>query len=678
MAIRISAADDGQIAVRDQPADQPAIAGLDAVIDRIEAAIEEVALFRRHRPAQPQRALRRLQRRGVDGAEQRGRGNHQRELRIHLPGQSRQERRRQEHRDQHQRDADDRREQRVHRADRGVMAGHALLDIVRGAFDHDDGVVDHDADREHDRKQGRDVDGEAERRHRRKGADDRHRHGGRRHQHRAPVLQEDQDHDEHEQAGLDQRLVDLLDRFRDEFGGVERRVVVHVLRKRLRQHRHLLLDRLLDLERVGAGRLEHADAGGRLVVEREHLAVGLRAEFDPADIAHPRDVAAAAGLDDHVLELAGVVEPAADVQRVLERLSCGRRRRADLARGDLLALLLDRGNDVLRHQPAHLQLVRIEPDPHRILAGAEHGDVADAGQPRQLVADVDGGVVGEEQAVIGRLRRRQRHEQQDRRRPLLHGDALVLHRLRQLRQRARHPVLHQHLREIQVGADLERHRQRIGAVGAAVGLHVEHVLDAVDLLLDRQRHGIDHGLGAGAGIARRHLHRRRHHIGILRDRKAEQADAADQDHQDRDDVGKDRPLDEEFRNHGRLLFGRCRRRFDLLQLRIDLLAGDRAQQPGGDDAIVGLQAAFDHAQLALQRPGPHLALLDDVFAVHDQHVASGLVAAERDVGHQQRILLLVEGHADADEKSRQQRAIGIGQHAAHRQRAGRLVEGRRA
>ena len=108
-------ADDGNIAVRDQAADQPAIGSLDAVIDRVEAAIEEVALLRRHRPAQPQRALRRLQRGRVDGAEQRGCGNHQRELRIHLPGQSRQKRRGQEHRDQHQRDADDRREQRVHR-----------------------------------------------------------------------------------------------------------------------------------------------------------------------------------------------------------------------------------------------------------------------------------------------------------------------------------------------------------------------------------------------------------------------------------------------------------------------------------------------------------------------------------------------------------------------------------
>ena len=221
-----------------------------------------------------------------------------------------------------------------------------------------------------------------------------------------------------------------------------------------------------------------------------------------------------------------VVEPAGDVERVLELLARRRRRHADLAGGDLLALLLDRLDDVLRHQPARLQLVRIEPDPHRILAGAEHGDVADAGQARQLVPQVDGGVVGQEQAVVAGVRRRQRHEQQDRGRLLLHRDALVLHRLRQLRQRGRDAVLHQHLREVQVGADLEGDRQRIGAVGGAVGLHVEHVLDAVDLLLDRQRDGVDHGLGAGAGIAGGDLHRRRHDVGILRDREADTAHTA--------------------------------------------------------------------------------------------------------------------------------------------------------
>ena len=47
----------------------------------------------------------------------------------------------------------------------------------------------------------------------------------------------------------------------------------------------------------------------------------------------------------------------------------------------------------------------------------------------------------------------------------------------------------------------EGHDQRVGAVVGRCGLHVEHLLDAVDLLLDRQGHGVDEGLGVGAGVA---------------------------------------------------------------------------------------------------------------------------------------------------------------------------------
>ena len=163
----------------------------------------------------------------------------------------------------------------------------------------------------------------------------------------------------------------------------------------------------------------------------KNLAVGLGAELDAADVAHPRDLAVVAGLDDDVLELLDVAEPALQLDRVLEVDAGRRRRHADLARRDLLALLLQRRDDVLGVEAARLQLVRIEPDPHRILAGAEHVDVADAGQPRQFVLQIDGGVIGEIEAVVTVVRRRQRDEQQDRRRPLLHGDALRLHRLRQ-------------------------------------------------------------------------------------------------------------------------------------------------------------------------------------------------------------------------------------------------------
>ena len=101
--------------------------------------------------------------------------------------------------------------------DRRVVAAHALLDVVGGPLHHHDRVVHHDADRQHDGEQGRQIDGEAQRRHGREGADDGHRHGGGRHQGAAPVLQEDQDDGQHQDAGLDQRLVDLIDRGGDEF-----------------------------------------------------------------------------------------------------------------------------------------------------------------------------------------------------------------------------------------------------------------------------------------------------------------------------------------------------------------------------------------------------------------------------------------------------------------------------
>jgi len=61
------------------------------------------------------------------------------------------------------------------------------------------------------------------------------------------------------------------------------------------------------------------------------------------------------------------------------KIHTGRRRRhADLASGNFLALLLQRLHDILGIEAARFQLFRIEPDSHRILSGTEHVDIADA------------------------------------------------------------------------------------------------------------------------------------------------------------------------------------------------------------------------------------------------------------------------------------------------------------
>ena len=129
----------------------------------------------------------------------------------------------------------------------------------------------------------------------------------------------------------------------------------------------------------------------------------------------------------------------------------------------------------------------------------------------------------------------------------------VAHFLRHPRQRAVHAVLHQHLGRVRVGADLEGHRQPHLAVAAALGRHVEHVLHAVDLLLERRGHGVGDGLRAGAGIVGDDEDGRRRDLGILGDRQREQRNRAQQHDQDGQHRREDRPADEEVGEfHGRV------------------------------------------------------------------------------------------------------------------------------
>ena len=66
-------------------------------------------------------------------------------------------------------------------------------------LDHDDRVVDDDADRQHQAEQREVVEAEAHRQHHGEGADQRDRDGEDRDHRRAPGLQEQDDHD-HDQA----------------------------------------------------------------------------------------------------------------------------------------------------------------------------------------------------------------------------------------------------------------------------------------------------------------------------------------------------------------------------------------------------------------------------------------------------------------------------------------------
>src|SRR5262249_3259812 len=135
---------------------------------------------------------------------------------------------------------------------------------------------------------------------------------------------------------LEQRLPYLVDRFAHERGGVEGNAVGQPGWKILRKLRHFPFNLMGYVERIRLERLENADAGRRLAVEREDLAVGLRAELDAPHVAHVDHLPVRFRLDDDVLELADVIEPARDVERVLKSLRVRGRRHPQLPGGDLL------------------------------------------------------------------------------------------------------------------------------------------------------------------------------------------------------------------------------------------------------------------------------------------------------------------------------------------------------
>ena len=190
-----------------------------------------------------------------------------------------------------------------------------------------------------------------------------------------------------------------MDRGGDEFRGVEGNVVLHALREPARQLRHLRSDFIHHGQRVGAGRLEYRHARGWPTVKGEGLRIGLRAELHAPDVADAGHRAARAGLDDHLLELRRVGQPPGNIERVLEAVS-GRRGRADLPGGNLRALLLQCRGHIVDRQAARLHQRGVKPDPHRVLAGPEHVDVADARQASHLLLEIDRRVVAEIQTVV--------------------------------------------------------------------------------------------------------------------------------------------------------------------------------------------------------------------------------------------------------------------------------------
>ncbi len=216
---------------RERPAHEAAVAGLGllhAPVEPAERPAPDVVMAGRDWLEQG-RAQRGRQRQRHQRGEGDGRDHGDRELAVDDADRAREERHRHEHRDQHQRNAYDCAGDLSHRLARGFarrqpFLGHDALDVL----DHDDGVVDQDADGEHHGEQGQHVDGEAEHQQRHACAEQRHRHHDGRDDGVADVLQEQQHHQEHQHDRLYQGRDDFLDRSLDHRSDVIGGVVLDV------------------------------------------------------------------------------------------------------------------------------------------------------------------------------------------------------------------------------------------------------------------------------------------------------------------------------------------------------------------------------------------------------------------------------------------------------------------
>ena len=282
------------------------------------------------------------------------------------------------------------------------------------------------------------------------------------------------------------------------------------------------------------------------------------------------------------------------------------RRRADRAAGNLHVLLAQRLDDVAGRHAVGRQLLRVEPDAQRIFALAEDDDVADAVEPQQHVADARAGIVRDIELVVGVVGRQHVHDHHQVGRALGRGDAEPAHFFRQARLGDRHAVLDQHLRRVEVGAEPEGDGQRHRAVARRIGRHVEHVLDAVDLLLERRGHGRGDGFGIGARIGGAHDDGRRGDLRILRGRQAacRRCTPTISSTIDRTDakIGRSTKKCAKFIAAVLRRFG-FRRQGD--QFRLDLDARPHAHQAVDDDGLVAGQAFADDAIAVDARAGAH-------------------------------------------------------------------------
>ena len=186
--------------------------------------------------AQKNRGERGRERERVERGNGNGKRDRERELAEEDAGGAGKECHRNEHGDEHERGGDDGAGDFLHGHGSGVVRfGNSFGDMALHVFDDDDGVVHDEAGGERDAEERERVDREAEKLHEGKRSDERNGNRDRGDKRAAPVLQENENHEDDENDCFEQRVENVVDRFADDGGGVERDGVLDAGREALRE-----------------------------------------------------------------------------------------------------------------------------------------------------------------------------------------------------------------------------------------------------------------------------------------------------------------------------------------------------------------------------------------------------------------------------------------------------------
>src|SRR4029077_12388874 len=159
--------------------------------------------------------------------------------------------------------------------------------------------------------------------------------------------------------------------------------VIDAIGKILLQLRHGLAHILRKLNGVGAGYLKNRNRYRALVIQQRAQRVAGGAEFDSSDVFQKNLLPIFSRLHDDSAELLLVYQAALRVDEKLKRDRTFDRLLSHRTGGYLDVLFANRRYDFARGETFHGDLVRVEPNPHRIVARAEQPDRTGAGNSRQ-------------------------------------------------------------------------------------------------------------------------------------------------------------------------------------------------------------------------------------------------------------------------------------------------------